>query len=63
MTGWSKYYERQPISTRLAGRPKIIRENDIKEDLGIMKINNWTKFIQEWVIWKEVVQKAKPFKQ
>jgi hypothetical protein len=53
-----KLYEWQPISTRLAGRPKIIWENDIKENLRIMKINNWRKCIQEWVIWKEVVEKA-----
>jgi hypothetical protein len=58
-----KLYEWQPISTRLAGRPKIIWENDIKEYLRIMKINNWTKCIQEWVMWKEVVEKSKPFKQ
>jgi hypothetical protein len=30
----------KPITTRLAGRPKIRWENDIKEDLRIMKINN-----------------------
>jgi len=60
--GWSKK-EWQPISTRLAGRPKIIWKIDTKEDLRIMKINNWTKWIQEWVTWNEVVEKAKPFKQ
>jgi len=27
----------------LAGRPKIRWEHNIKEDLRIMKINNWTK--------------------
>ena len=36
-------YEWKPISTRLAGRPKIILENDIKEDLRNKKICNWTK--------------------
>jgi len=46
----------------LAG-PKIKWENDIKEDLRIMKINNWTKCIQDWVKWKEVVEEAKTFKQ
>jgi hypothetical protein len=45
------------------GRPKIRWENEIKEDLIIMKVNNWTKDIQAWVRWKEVVQKAKTFKQ
>ena len=28
-------------------------ENDIKEDLRIMKINDWTKCIQVRVKWKE----------
>jgi hypothetical protein len=40
------------ISTRLAGRPKIGWENDIKEDLRIMNINNWTKCGQDQVKWK-----------
>jgi hypothetical protein len=43
----------------LPGRPKIKWENDIKEDLSIIKINKWTKCTQDWVKWKEVVQKPK----
>ena len=39
--------------TRFAGRPKLMWENDIKEDLRIMKINDWTKCIQVRVKWKE----------
>jgi len=27
-----------------------------------MKINNWTKWIQDQVKWKEIVQKTKTFK-
>jgi hypothetical protein len=34
------------MSTRLAGRPKIRWENDVKEDLRIMKING--QCIQDW---------------
>jgi hypothetical protein len=49
--------------TRLAGRPKLRWENDIKEDLRIMKINNRTECIQVRVKWKEVVEKARTFKQ
>jgi len=30
---------RKPVSARLAGRPKMKWENDIKEGLRIMKIN------------------------
>jgi len=47
------------MSTRLAGRPKIRWENDVKEDLRIMKING--QCIQDWCKWKAVVEKAKTF--
>ena len=40
-----KLYEWKPIFRGLLGRPKSRWENDIKEDLGIVKINNWTKCI------------------
>ena len=35
-----------PISAGLAGRPKIKWENNVEEELRIMKINNWTKCMQ-----------------
>ena len=35
----------------------------MKEDLRIMNIKNWTKYIQDQVKWKEVVEKAKTFTQ
>jgi hypothetical protein len=44
-----KLYEWKPISTRLAARPKIKWENDITGDLRTLKINNWTKCIQDRV--------------
>jgi hypothetical protein len=51
------------MSTRLAGRPEKKMGKRYKEDLKIMKINNWPKCIQNWVKWKEVVEKAKTCKQ
>jgi hypothetical protein len=48
-----KLYECKPISTRFVGRPKIIWENDIKDYLRSMKINNWTKCIQVWINGRE----------
>jgi len=42
----------------MAGRLKIRWENDIREDLRIIKISNWTNCIQDQVKWKEVVEKA-----
>jgi hypothetical protein len=41
----------------LAGRPKIRWENDIK-DLRTMKINIWTRCVQDRVKWKEVVEEV-----
>ena len=41
-----KVYKWKLKSTVLGGRPKTGWENDIKEDLRIMKFNNWTKCIQ-----------------
>ena len=35
----------KPVFTRLTERPKTRWENDIKEELRIMKISNWTKRI------------------
>ena len=58
-----KRYEFKLLSTRLVGRPKIRWENDTKEDLRIMNICNWTKYIQDWVKWKEAAEKAKTFEQ
>jgi hypothetical protein len=52
----------KPISRRLAGRPEIRWENDIKGDLRIMGVNKSTKCTQDRVNWKEVVGKARTFK-
>jgi hypothetical protein len=58
-----KLYYWKPIYRRLVGRPEIGWENDIKGDLRIRGVNNWTKCTQDRVKWKEVVQKARTFKQ
>ena len=58
----TKLYQWKSISSRLTVKPKIKWENDIKEDLRVVKINNWTKCIQDWVKWKKVM-KTKTFKQ
>jgi hypothetical protein len=36
-----KLYVWKLMSTSLAGRPEIRRENDTKENLRIIKMNNW----------------------
>jgi len=47
----------------MAGRPKLIWKNDIKEDLRNMSVSNWEKCTPDRGKWKEVVEKAKTFKQ
>jgi len=54
-----KLYQWKPIYTGLAGNPNVGWENDLKEYLGITKINNWTKCVQNRIKWKDVVVKAK----
>jgi hypothetical protein len=58
-----KLYECKPIPSVFAERPKIRWEKDMKEDLIILKTNIWTKCTQDRVKWKEVVEKARTFKQ
>jgi hypothetical protein len=45
----TKLYQWKSIYSSLTVKPKIRWENDIKEDLRFVKINNWTKYIQDWV--------------
>ena len=58
-----KLCEWKRITTGLAGRQETGWENDIKEGIGIMKINDWTKILQNGVKWKEMTEKTKTFKQ
>jgi hypothetical protein len=58
-----KLCEWKLICTGLAGRLNIGGANDMKEDLRIMKINIWTKCMQDRVNWKEVVERVTPLKQ
>jgi hypothetical protein len=56
-----KVYEWKPISMLPQGRPKLRWENDIKNDLKEMKLNNWRICIQDRNKWKRIVEKAKTF--
>jgi hypothetical protein len=56
-----KVYEWKPISMRPQGKPNLRWENDIKNDLKEMKLNNWRICIQNRSKWKRTVEKAKNF--
>jgi hypothetical protein len=54
-----KKHEWKPMSTRSLGRPKSRWEDDVKNDLKNMRINNWRDCIRNRRKWKEFVEKAK----
>jgi hypothetical protein len=54
-------YEWKPMAIRSLGRPQTRWENDVKNDLNIMKIYNWKDCIQDRHKWKKIVEKAKTF--
>jgi hypothetical protein len=48
-----KVYEWKPMAIRSLGRPQTRWENDVKNDLNIMKIYNWKDCIQDRHKWKK----------
>jgi len=49
----------KPIASRPIGRPKNRWDNDVRNDLKIMKVNNWKDRAKERNTWKSVVERAK----
>ena len=47
-----KVYEWKPMARRSLGRPKNMWEDDVKNDLDIMRIRNWKDCIQDRHKWK-----------
>jgi hypothetical protein len=56
-----KIFNWKPLTKRSQGRPKYRREDNIKQDVCQMKIENWIACVQDRGKWKEVVEKAKTF--
>ena len=57
-----KIFNWKPLTKRSPGRPKYRWEDNIKQDICQMKINNWTACVHDREKWKEeVVEKAKTF--
>jgi hypothetical protein len=52
-------YEWKPMVIRLLGRPKNRWENDVKNDLNIMKICNWKDCIQDRHKWEKSLRRPK----
>jgi hypothetical protein len=54
-----KVYEWKPMAIRSLGRPQTRWENDVKNDLNIMKIYNWKDCIQDRHKWKKSLSRPK----
>ena len=54
-----KVYEWKPMAIRSLGRLKNRWENDVKNDLSVMRIRNWKDCIQDRYKWKRIIEKAK----
>jgi hypothetical protein len=58
-----KSYEWKPMTTISLERPKNRWENDVKNDLNIMRLHNWKDCIQRQQKWIGIVEKAKTFNE
>jgi len=56
-------YKRKPYATRLKGRPRVRWEDDVRNDLRKMGVNNWKQRTQERKQWKEIIEQAKTHKE
>jgi len=56
-----KIFNWKPLSKRSQGRPKYRWEDNIKQDICQLKIQNWIACVQDRGKWKEVVEKVKTF--
>jgi hypothetical protein len=56
-----KIYKWKFITTRLQGKPKSRCDDNVKQDICKMKIQNWTVCVQDRGKWRDVVEKAKTF--
>ena len=55
-------YKWKPMSIRPQGKPQNRWEEDIRNDMKKLKINNWISCIQYRNKWKSYVERAKTFK-
>jgi hypothetical protein len=49
----------KPMSKRPIGRPKILWEDDVLEDIRSMNVRNWKKVAQDRDSWKKTVERAR----
>jgi hypothetical protein len=52
-------YKWKPYAIRPKGRPRVRWEDDVRNDLRKMGVNNWKQTTQERKKWKEIIEQAK----
>jgi hypothetical protein len=55
--------EWRPIATRRIGGQRLRWEDDVREVLGKIKIQNWSKMTMDREEWKIIVEQAKTHKE
>jgi hypothetical protein len=58
-----RVYKWKPMLRKPLGRPKNRWEDDIRNDMKKLKINNWPNCSQDRKNWKLCVEKAKTLKE
>ena len=56
-------YKWKPYATRPKGRPRVRWEDDVRNGLRKMGVNNWKQRTQERKKWKEIIEQAKTHKE
>jgi len=56
-------YKWKPYAIRPKGRPRLRWEDDVRNDLGSMGVENWKQKVQERKRWKEIIEQAKTHKE
>ena len=56
-----RIYNWKPFGIRSQGRPKNRWEDDVVDDMKVMRIRNWNKKIKDRTEWRRIVAQAKTF--
>ena len=56
-------YKWKPHATRPKGRPRLRWDDDMRDNLRKMGVNNWKQKAQERVSWRGIIEQAKTHKE
>jgi len=59
----SCFEEWKPHATRPKGRPRLRWDDDVRDDLRKMGVNNWKQKAQERKPWRGIIEQAKTHKE